>query len=60
MIGKEERNEAYLKHIVTKIYNALKNLGDYVNREYPQIKTVLPNEITFITTQELEEPVSPA
>lgn len=54
-IRKEDRTEEYLKQTVTSIYNALKNLGDYVNREYPQISTELPNEIFFITTQELED-----
>lgn len=55
VIRKEDRTEEYLKQTVTSIYNALKNLGDYVNREYPQISTELPNEIFFITTQELED-----
>ena len=36
-------------------YNALKNLGDYVNRLYKDLKTELPNEIFFITSQELED-----
>lgn len=54
-ITKEDRSEEYLKKSVTIIYNALKNLGDYVNREYPMIRTELPNEIFFITTQELED-----
>ena len=37
------------------IYNAIKNLGDYVNRLYRDLRTELPNEITFVTTQELED-----
>ncbi len=41
--------------MVTTIYNAIKNLGDYVNRLYRDIQTELPNEIYFITTQELED-----
>jgi aspartate--ammonia ligase len=55
VILKEERNEEYLEETVTKIYNALKNLGDYVNRMYPEIRTELPNEIFFVTSQELED-----
>ena len=35
-------------------YNAVKNLGDYVNRLYRNIQTEIPNEIFFITTRELE------
>ena len=55
VITKEQRNEAYLKETVTTIYNAVKNLGDYVNRLYRNIQTEIPNEIFFITTQELED-----
>ncbi len=55
VITKEQRTEAYLKETVVTIYNAVKNLGDYVNRLYRNIQTELPNEITFITTQELED-----
>ncbi len=53
VIKKEDRTEAYLRETVTTIYNAMKNLGDYVNRLYKDIKTDLPNDIFFITTQEL-------
>ena len=52
---KDERNEKYLKETVTIIYNALKNLGDYVNRLYRNVRTEMPNEIYFITSQELED-----
>lgn len=55
VICKEQRTEEYLKETVVIIYNALKNLGDYVNRLYRDIQTELPNEIFFITTQELED-----
>lgn len=55
VIRKEQRNEEYLKKVVTAIYNSMKNLGDYVNRLYPEIRTDLPNEIFFVTTQELED-----
>ena len=55
VITKEQRTEEYLKETVTTIYNSVKNLGDYVNRLYRNIHTDLPNEIFFITTQELED-----
>ena len=55
VITKEQRNEEYLKETVTTIYNAMKNLGDYVNRLYRNLQTEIPNEIFFITTQELED-----
>ena len=55
VITKEQRTEEYLKETVTTIYNAVKNLGDYVNRLYRNLQTEIPNEIFFITTQELED-----
>ena len=55
VITKDQRNDEYLEDVVKRIYMALKNLGDFVNRHYPEIKTELPNEITFITSQELED-----
>lgn len=54
-INKEDRTEEYLKETVTIIYNAVKTLGDYVNRLYKEIRTELPNEIFFVTSQELED-----
>lgn len=54
-ITKEQRTTEYLHETVTTIYNAVKNLGDYVNRLYRDIQTELPNEIYFITSQELED-----
>lgn len=54
-ITKEQRTDEYLEETVTIIYNALKNLGDYVNRLYRGLQTELPNEICFVTTQELED-----
>ncbi len=55
IITKEQRTDEYLEDTVRKIYRALKNLGDFVNRLYPEIRTELPNDIFFITTQELED-----
>ena len=55
VIRKEDRTEDYLKETVITIYIAIKNLGDYVNRLYRKVKTKLPNEIYFITSQELED-----
>ena len=55
VITKDQRTEAYLKETVVTIYNSLKNLGDYVNRLYKDLYTELPNEIFFVTTQELED-----
>ncbi|HML38451.1 MAG TPA: aspartate--ammonia ligase [Bacillota bacterium] len=54
-IHKSQRTEEYLRKTVVTIYNCIKNLGDYVNRIYRNLRTDLPNEIFFITTQELED-----
>ncbi|NLY71778.1 MAG: aspartate--ammonia ligase [Clostridiales bacterium] len=55
VIKKEDRTEEYLRQTAETIYIAVKNLGDYVNRLYKEIRTELPNELFFITTQELED-----
>ena len=55
VISKEQRTTEYLHETVETIYNSIKNLGDYVNRLYREIHTDLPNEIFFITSQELED-----
>ncbi|MBP3815228.1 MAG: aspartate--ammonia ligase [Firmicutes bacterium] len=55
VITKDQRTKEYLHDTVTTIYNSIKNLSDYVNRLYKEIKTDLPNHIFFITTQELED-----
>lgn len=55
VITSEERNTDYLHETVTTIYNAIRNLSDYVNRLYRDIQNEIPNEITFITSQELED-----
>ncbi|MDD6311521.1 MAG: aspartate--ammonia ligase [Firmicutes bacterium] len=55
VIHKEDRNQEYLHETVRTLYTALKNLNDFVNRHYNELKTDLPNEIFFITSQELED-----
>ncbi len=55
VIRKEDRNQEYLRETVVTLYNALKNLNDFVNRHYNELRTDLPNEIFFITSQELED-----
>ena len=55
VITKEQRTTEYLHDTVTTIYNAVKNLSDYVNRQFPEVRNDIPNEIFFITSQELED-----
>lgn len=53
IILKEERNVDTLKMIVSKVYEALKNTEVFVNARHPEISRILPDKITFVTTQEL-------
>ena len=55
VIQPEDRTSEYLHETVVTLYNALKNLNDFVNRSYNELKTDMPNEIFFITSQELED-----
>lgn len=54
VVKKDERNEEFLKSIVKAIYNAFKNTEEYVHDLYPEIRKMLPENIHFVTTQELE------
>lgn len=54
IISKELRNLETLKSEVQKIYQVFKNTENHLNELYPVLEPVLPKEIHFITTQELE------
>lgn len=51
----EERNLDFLKSTVKDIYEALKNTEKHMADQYDYIETILPDEIFFITSQELED-----
>lgn len=53
IISKEERNLEYLKNTVIKIYNALKQTYEVIHNKYPKLTKVLPENITFIDSEEL-------
>jgi len=56
VISREERNLETLKEVVRRIYGCLCATEAHIISEYPVLgKTMLPNEITFITSQELED-----
>lgn len=55
VIEKSDRNEEYLKYIVSDIYNIFKSTEVYINNLYPFLHNKLPDKIFFITTQELED-----
>lgn len=55
VISKEERNMETLEYTVRKVYNALKETEKYISNRYNYIQPLLPEEIFFITSQELED-----
>ena len=55
VITKADRTEEYLKDTVTKIVDVVCDTLEAVKEKYPSVKTVLKREVTFVTTQELED-----
>ncbi len=55
IITRENRNLEYLKLIVRAIVRAICNTNDRLHVRYPQLRTKLDPEVSFITTQELED-----
>ena len=55
IIDKSERNEKTLKSIVRLVYKALKNTEKYIAGKYEYTEEILPDDIFFITSQELED-----
>lgn len=54
VISKEERNMETLEYTVRKVFSALKETEDFIARRYNYIEPLLPDDIFFITSQELE------
>lgn len=54
VIIREDRTEEKLKEIVKRIYRAFKDTSEYIKKEYEVLDIELPDEIYFITAQELE------
>lgn len=55
IITKEERTLQTLQNVVRAVYKSLKKTEKYMSIEYDYIEEILPKEISFITTQELED-----
>ena len=55
IIARSERNMDKLKEIVQKVYKALKKTEKYMAIQYDYIEEILPKDIYFITSQELED-----
>ena len=53
IIPEDERNEQTLRDTVKAVYEALRVTEKYVANKYDYVECFLPEEITFITTQEL-------
>ena len=55
VIRKEDRNEETLKAVVRQIFKVIKHMEHEVWYKYPQAVKHLPDDITFLTTEELME-----
>ena len=55
IIAKEDRTVDTLKDVVRTVYKVLRKTEKYMAIQYDYIEEILPSEITFITTQELED-----
>ncbi|NLY48739.1 MAG: aspartate--ammonia ligase [Clostridiales bacterium] len=55
VIDKKDRNEETLKKTVRLVYNALKNTEKYICGRYSYTGEILPEDIYFIKSQELED-----
>ena len=55
VINKEDRNLDFLKETVRNVYKVLRKTEKFMSIQYDYIEEILPEEIFFITTQELED-----
>ncbi len=55
IIKKEDRTVAFLKETVRKIVGAICDTLDEIKQDYPAITITLNRDVTFITSQELED-----
>lgn len=55
IISREERSIETLKSVVRNVYTALRKTEKYMSIQYDYIEEILPHDIFFITTDELEE-----
>ena len=55
IISREERNLDFLKDTVRTVYKTLRKTEKYMAIRYDYIEEILPHDIFFLTTQELED-----
>jgi aspartate--ammonia ligase len=54
-IRPEDRNLEYLKRRVRRVYGAVRSTESFMRSHFPRIKPVLPEDIAFVHSRELEE-----
>jgi aspartate--ammonia ligase len=52
-IDKKDRTIDYLKETVEKIFNVFKRTEEHLIKEYPEVKSTLPEKITFVYAEDL-------
>jgi len=55
VISAKEKNLEFLKDIVIKLYDVMKRTEKYICHYYPKIKPILPENITFIHSEDMED-----
>ena len=55
IVTEEQRNLDYLKEVVRNIYKALLETEEVISQAYPALTISLPEDITFVSTSDLEE-----
>ena len=55
IIAKDDRNLDTVKNVVNDVYKVLRKTEKYMAIQYDYIEEILPSEIFFVTTRELEE-----
>ena len=55
IIAKEDRTEQYLKETVQSIVDVICDASEALKKAFPQITVTLKREVSFITSQELED-----
>lgn len=55
IISKKDRNLDYLKETVRTVYKVLRKTEKYMAIQYDYIEEILPHDVFFVTTQELED-----
>ncbi|HJA93177.1 MAG TPA: aspartate--ammonia ligase [Candidatus Eisenbergiella merdipullorum] len=55
IISRQDRNLDTLKDVVRTVYKVLRKTEKYMSIQYDYIEEILPHDIFFVTTQELED-----